>query len=360
VTPDFDTNDMSEICGAIHIHSTYSDGETTVPGIIAAAKAVGLDYIVITDHMRLDAKIDGYEGNHDGVWVVVGYEHNDSDNKNHYLALGTEQVVAEQKNQQKYIDDIRKAGGVGFLAHPSEYRHYFRRYPAYPWTMWQVNGYNGIELWNQMSEWVENLKGWQSYSRILFPRRFLKGVPTDLMKRWDKLNETRFVSGIGGIDAHSYRFKIGFLTKRIFPIKVELKGIRTHILLKQPLPAADQTNALKNIINGLSNGNGYFSNYRRGDAKGARIYAWDNLNQCHLPGRNPTTIQLPASIEVTLPATADVFLMHHGSVARRESGKHISFKIKEKGIYRIEVRRRDQAWIYSNPFPIGWIYPTTL
>jgi predicted metal-dependent phosphoesterase TrpH len=39
----------------LHIHTLASDGVSSVADILAAAEAIGLDVIAITDHERVDA-----------------------------------------------------------------------------------------------------------------------------------------------------------------------------------------------------------------------------------------------------------------------------------------------------------------
>ena len=158
----FKKKSYREITGAIHLHTTYSDGGITIKELINAAKTVGLNFIIVTDHMTLRGLDEGYEGLTDNLCVLVGYEHHDPHKKNHYLALGVDQVFNPSLKPQSYINEIKKAGGIGFLAHPAEKRNYFGSLPPYPWTDWEVDGFDGIEIWNQMSDWVENLKSWMS------------------------------------------------------------------------------------------------------------------------------------------------------------------------------------------------------
>jgi len=40
----------TDICGMVHCHTTYSDGKHTVAQMVAAAEAMGMNYITITDH----------------------------------------------------------------------------------------------------------------------------------------------------------------------------------------------------------------------------------------------------------------------------------------------------------------------
>lgn len=343
---------IREICGAVHLHTTFSDGEADFNELIAASKKARLDYIVVTDHMTLLGREKGFEGFSEGLFVLVGYEHNDINNKNHYLVLGTKNVVRSQKKPQEYIDEVRSEGGAGFLAHPSEDRHYFNRYPPYPWTEWEVSGYDGIELWNQMSEWVENLKGWYSFVRIFYPRRFLKGVPAGLLERWDNINRVRFVSGIGGVDAHSFRIRLWFFTLRIFSPKVELKGVRTHLFLTEPLSKGDTDKSGKMIIEAMKDGRGFISNYRWGDARGSKMILAYSDGRRFLPGRAIPHSAVPEAIHVNFPEKSEIYLIRNGTVQERANGKNAVFPVKKNGIYRIEAYRKNRAWIYSNPFPI--------
>jgi len=77
------------VSGVVHVHTTLSDGAATPDEVIAAARAAGLKFVVITDHNNLDAK--KWEGYHDGVLVIVGTEV--STTAGHVLGLGIEDPV---------------------------------------------------------------------------------------------------------------------------------------------------------------------------------------------------------------------------------------------------------------------------
>ncbi|MBD3343717.1 MAG: PHP domain-containing protein [Chitinivibrionales bacterium] len=345
-------NTFQEICGALHLHTQFSDGGVDIPELISAAQEVGLDYLVVTDHMSLQAKNEGFEGFNDGVSLVVGYEHQDIHNRNHYLVIGSDTIAAEKENVQGYIDEIKRSGGIGFIAHPAEKRHYFQGLPSYPWTEWSAGGYDGIEIWNQMSDWVEHLKNWQSFIRILFPRRLMADVPVELLKKWDELNRSRFVAAVGGVDAHTRRYGLGLVHLTIFPVKVELKGIRTHLYLNRPYPARNDDTTKKMIIGALKNGHSYVSNYRRGDARGSRFFVHYDDGSFYCPGIQPEIPGRPVSFEASVPEKAEIRLLRNGEVCAFHKGRRANFPVSEKGVYRIEVRKKNYAWIYTNPFPL--------
>ncbi|HUI92654.1 MAG TPA: hypothetical protein VLX68_10440 [Chitinivibrionales bacterium] len=321
--------------------------------MIETAKAVGLNYIVVTDHVSLKGRDAGFEGFSDDLFVCVGYEHNDAANINHYLALGSNSVVTYTNDAQGYINKIKETGGIGFIAHPIEKRHYFKKYPPYPWIEWNATGFDGIELWNQMSDWLENLRSWLHFFRLFYPRRFLLEAPRELLGRWDALNRNRFVSGIGGVDAHSMKVRLGIFLFTIFPIKVELKGIRTHLYFSRPLPKGDAAAAKAMLLDALKNGRGFISNYRRGDARGAEIYLVDKNGHAVMPGSPTADICLPAMLKVNLPEPALVKLVANGEYIDKRKGWQVEFPISSRRVFRIEVYKGKHAWIYSNPFPVG-------
>src|SRR5512136_1337895 len=54
---------LVRLAGAVHVHTTYSDGGGTPQEVIDAAQSLGLDFLAITDHNNVDAKpLEGYHG----------------------------------------------------------------------------------------------------------------------------------------------------------------------------------------------------------------------------------------------------------------------------------------------------------
>ena len=372
---------MREICGCIHLHTTFSDGGCDYPALVKAARDAGLDYIGVTDHMTLKGQSAGNAGLRDGVLVLVGYEHNDERNLNHYLAFGTNEIIEGVTDPQKYIDQIKKKGGIGFLAHPAEKRDYFGNLPTsmcdappmsdtiksvikggatappYPWTKWDVKGYDGIELWNQMSDWMEQLSGWRSVIKLFYPRRFLANAPPSLLVKWDELNRAGFISGIGGVDAHTRKFSFGPFYYTIFPISIELRGIRTHLYIDESV-CGDEKKMTQAALTALKDGRGFISNFRQGDARSTLIYSESKSGNVQYPGRSSDEADPPAAIHVKLPAKvkARIRFLRNGKEVQSTQGNEAQLKISESGVYRAEVYKRSNVWIYSNPFPVG-TYP---
>ena len=269
---------MFEYIGAIHMHSVFSDGSGEVPQIAKFADEVGLDYIILTDHNTLRALDEGYENWYGNTLCLVGSEINDKENKNHYLAFGINKTYSTRISAKDYVRKIKEDGGIGFLAHPHEKREHMKEHPPYPWIEWDTEDFNGIEIWNHMSEWMENLTEDNKYQAFLHPLRTITAPQKETLKLWDELNLKRKVVGIGGVDAHAHKYNLlGFLEVEIFPYKVLFKSIRTHLLLKNELIIDNSEESIqhskKTINDALADGKCFFANDYRADSKGFRFFA---------------------------------------------------------------------------------------
>jgi hypothetical protein len=330
------------------MHTTFSDGSCDYDTLINAAENAGLDYICVTDHMNLGGKDKGREGKHNNLFVLIGYEHNDKDDRNHYLAFGVNEV-AGSTDTQEYIDEIKKMGGIGFIAHPAEKRHYTPG--PFPWTKWDVNGFDGIEIWNQVSDWLEQLRGWHSCAKFVF--RTTGPAPKELLERWDGMNREKFVSAVGGVDGHSHTlFSFGPFKYVIFPVKKELRGVRTHLFV-DGADWQDEKRAGEALIAAMRDGKGFISNFARGDARGSRIFLRDGQGNTEYPGRPSDNLSFPITVNAELSRKAKITLLRNGAAIQSTNGKNAVWTIREPGVYRVEAYRRGGAWIYSNPLPVG-------
>lgn len=334
-----------ELKGAIHIHSNYSDGTLTIPEIANIANDVGLDFIMVSDHMTLEPLHQGLEGFYGKTAVLIGYEINDADDKNHYLAFDLNKTVDPNLSAKDYVSKVKENNGLGIIAHPDEVRNEMAKYPSYPWTDWTVEGYDGIEIWNHMSQWMESLSYWNAIKMLFMPRRSLKGPTERILKRWDEVNQHRKVTGVGSIDVHAYPYRIGPLRITIFPYKVQFKSIRTHILIPEPVPD-DYGSLKKSIYDSLKSCRVFISNYRWGDADGFKFIVTNDHGTASIGDELP--LDDNTEVDVILPSTASLRLICNNSCIY--SGKDNQFKIKltKPGLYRVEVYVNKKGWIFSN------------
>jgi len=338
-----------ELVGCIHIHSTYSDGTGTVPEIACIAREVGLNFIMMTDHNNLRAVANGEEKWYGTVLAIIGYEINDIDDTNHYLAFGLSEEVDRNLPAPEYVRQVKKNGGFGIIAHPDEKRNHLVEHPPYPWTAWESNDYQGIEIWNQMSEWMEGLTPWNKVWRFVNPRRSIVAPNGLTLKRWDDVSQSRKVVGIGGIDAHAHQHKMlgGLLKVTVFHYKVQFQTVRTHLLLPKTFqPGIAVSSAKQMIYDALLNCRVFVSNYFNGEARGFFFGAKNKNEQVTLG--DELKLDQSTSLRVNLPAFAEVRWIRNGEVVRQESGQELQFSISQPGLYRVEIFRKKRAWIYSN------------
>lgn len=348
---------MIEYVGALHMHSVFSDGSGEISDIAKAASEVGLDYILLTDHNTLRALKEGYEGWYGNTLLLVGCELNDKQNKNHYLAFGINQAYSTRLSAAEYVKKVKEAGGIGFIAHPHEKRTHMEKHPPYPWVDWDVDGFTGIEIWNHMSEWMENLTEKNKYQSFLHPLKTIVAPQKKTLKLWDELNLKRKVVGIGGVDAHAHKYNLlGFLEVEIFPYKVLFKSIRTHILTDEEIKKGKSFDAVekakKIIYSALEKGSCFVANDYHGDSSGFKFFA-DADNRIYQMGdkiSKSKNIKLHAEIP---NHNSEIKLIKNGRTVESVKGATLVHKVNGRGVYRVEAYLNGKAWIFSNHIRVG-------
>jgi hypothetical protein len=131
--------------GAIHLHSTYSDGEMTLAEVRAVYAAAGCSFVAMTDHAesfnleslrRYIAECEELSG--PDLVMIPGLEFACL-NRMHILGIGAP-VLATSKDPQEVIGHIERNGGISVIAHPLD--------SAFPWIESFTTLPGGIEVWN--------------------------------------------------------------------------------------------------------------------------------------------------------------------------------------------------------------------
>ncbi|MCB0727984.1 MAG: CehA/McbA family metallohydrolase [Ignavibacteriae bacterium] len=355
---------MFEYTGSIHMHSRFSDGSGTVEEIGNYAGESELDFAILTDHNTLKAKEKGFEKWFGNTMLIVGYEVNDNKNQNHYLVLDLDEVVGtfdklpdgdlgNRLSAKEYVKAINDKGGFGFLAHPDEKRCHLPEHPPYPWTAWDCEDFNGIEIWNHMSEWAEGLNDSNKLQRFIHPLKSIIAPPEETLRKWDDLNKKRKVVALGGVDAHAHKHSVMGFDFEIFPYKVLFKSIRTHVLVQKEIVKGDKKNFesdKKQILDALRNGNSFIVNNYHGSGKGFRFVAeYEGVNYSmgdeikFDPEKNKKII-----LRTFVPESGLIRLIHNGKKVDELTGLEGIWDSDEKGSYRIEVWKANKGWIFSN------------
>lgn len=342
-----------EYQGCIHIHTSDSDGTKSTDEVTEIASQVGLDFILISDHMTLDSRRAGKERYYKNTLVLIGYEHNDMEDINHYLLFGTEDVLDANLSAQEYVAEGARQGALGIIAHPDEIRPRQGRYPSYPWLAWDAVGFNAIEIWNQMSEWMENIK-FINFARMLFsPRKSLESPTERILSKWDSLNQEKNekkIAGLAAIDVHAYPYRFGPLRVTIFPYKVQFRSLRTHLLLPEEM-SKDVTIAQKQIFDAIRDCRVFVSNYRWGDGSGFKFGARRGAEEVICGGTLESCDD--SIIYIETPDQAQIKLISNGQKLAETNGNYLEYKPNHNGLYRVEVYKNGKGWIFSNHIRIG-------
>ncbi|MFF0295262.1 CehA/McbA family metallohydrolase [Kitasatospora sp. NPDC004614] len=138
--------------GDCHVHTVHSDGELTPAELAAAARAAGLDFLIVTEHNcpAPPGTWDGLDG--DDLLILPGQEV--TTRTGHWLALGLRpgQLVDWQHRVgepafRRALREVRAAGGLCVAAHP---------HAPYPGgdLMFPLESFDAVEVWN--GEWTSD------------------------------------------------------------------------------------------------------------------------------------------------------------------------------------------------------------
>lgn len=347
-----------EVVGNLHCHTRYSDGHGNHQDIARAAIDAGLDFVVVTDHNVWVGGMDGYRyRGRDRVLLLVGEEIHDQDRqpqKNHLLVYESgEELAAYAHDTQALLDAVRARDGLAFLAHPSD--------PAAPlfdeddlsWEDWTVSGFNGIELWNFMSEFKSKLSSRLRAVLLAYnPGLIAEGPFPDVLERWDRmLSDGKPVYAIGGSDAHAAPASMGPLKRVIFPYEFLFQTVNTHVLLENPL-SGDSAEDRRRIFRAMRAGRCFVGYDLPAPTHGFRFSAFGDRDEAAMGGS--LDLRLGATVQIHTPQRALIRLIKDGRIVQTwpdsQSAVHT---VREPGAYRAEAylsyMGKSRGWIYSNP-----------
>jgi hypothetical protein len=335
---------LREIKGAIHVHSAYSDGTGTIAEIAGAANAAGIDFCIVTDHDTTEAAERGERGRMGDVLIVVGAEVSPL-GRGHCLALGADDIAGYRWMPERcFLHKLRRDGAETYIAHPEG-----RVKPTFgiklrKWHSWQEERFTGIEIWSYMHDWVENL----TYTRLpyyyLHPERAIDGPDEHVLGLWDRLNMHRRVVGLGALDAHAVKLFFGLFVA--FPYEMLFGTVLTHALVDDWGRSAEEDEL--ELRRALMCGRAFISYGVAGKADGFIFGSGDGVL---MGDRAP--LDGPRKLLVDVPGEGDISIIHNGRRVRSEKGRSLTFTASEPGVYRAEVWRGGEPWIFSNPICLG-------
>ncbi len=344
------SDDYARASGIVHVHTTLSDGGGTPEEVIRAAQAVGLDFVVISDHNVVDGL--PFEGIHDGVVVLVGTEV--STVLGHVLGLGLDEdpVFRFPREGLGDLEDVRDLGGFSFAAHPWSSRADLR------WTGWDLPGPWGIELFNGDSEFrragprlLSLLALYGLNSRYALLQAL--SAPEEALVRWDEMLEERDVVGLAGADAHS-RLPVTRKWAIRFPSYEALFSlVRNHVLLDRPLTGEASSDRAA-VLGALRTGRFYIGLDALAPAGGFFFTVDGGVGERWTMGERVLYREgLRARAGGRVPEGTRLRLFRDGRLLA-EAVETLETPLPGPGVYRVEasVDGWPVPWVISNPIPV--------
>ena len=355
-------DETATVRGAIHVHTTRSDGTGSVDDVAAAAARAGLDFVVFTDHGD-GTREPGLPQYRSGVLCIDAVEI--STLGGHIVAIGLPKTTFLLGGEARdVLEDIARMGGMAIAAHPGSVK------PELRWVDWEVP-VDGVEWLNADSEWRDE-SAWSLVRALLaYPARPTESVaglldrPVPVLQRWDDVLRTRNVVAVAAADAHA---RLG-LRSLWEPYD---NGASLHV------PAYEHVfRAFSNVLSGVA---------LTGEAAADAALVIDAIRAGHLYSRIDAigatgTLEFKAVSGDVTAAAGDV-LSNHGPVAITvglasapqariallKDGQEIAGSNDPRleyatelsaGVYRVEVSvpgapgQLPVPWILSNPIYVG-------
>jgi len=376
-----------DYAGALHIHSTYSDGAGTVGEIAEAANKAGLDFLVLCDHSSLQARTDRQDGWRGRTLVLIGTEV--TTDTGHLLALDVpDSFLPASGDAVEAQRSILDSGGLGYVALPCDLKDHWRDFDRFQDGI-------GLEVFNlsAIARTKINLptlaEVWRRYrgNRPLRAFHLVSARPAPELKLWDKLTAplapglpARRVVGIASLDAHA----VMKFARRTYPFPTyeeTFRTLRTHLVMAQPLscgdgPVRERAKASKidsaHVHAALAAGHCYMAYDNYADPTGFLFEAGPEKVSDHQPapivGLMGDAVTLERSVSESpglkliaqSPRTRSlVRLYQDGRLVAAARGGRLEYRVTDPGVYRVEVflyRYRlgslclgAKPWIFSNP-----------
>jgi hypothetical protein len=323
--------------GSVHCHSHHShDSIGTFEEIGEAARRVGLDFVLITDHIAHRSVENGvaeakaFHSRHNRPLFIIGAEIGSVQHGLLAFPL-TQEVTDRHTHPAKTIRAIHKQGGVAFISHAEKY------------LRWDETPMDGIEIYNlHAAERETNRVGLIISALILPPRQMLQTLaapPQKNFDRWNTLLKDRKMPVVGSGDAHAQHWMriVGGTTVGIY--ERIFKVVTTHVFAKERDEAS--------IVEALKRGRSYVAFDIWRDATGFQFTAADGANEWMMGDEISASENV--TLNVKLPAPADIRLLKDGTEIASRHGDSYTHKDAAAGVYRVETYLNGKLWIISNP-----------
>jgi hypothetical protein len=341
---------FAEYEGVVHVHSFLGGHSAgTFSEIIDAAKANGLQFVIMTEHTERDFDTSAMtlSGAHAGVLFVNGNEVRTA-NGDRVLVLPGDASFATSAATQDVTRSAGERGSVAIVAYPEEFKS------------WDVSGLQGVEVFNVYTNarqinpvvaFFDVLWSRRSYPDLLFALYYQR--PDENLKLWDQALTRSRSTAIAGNDAHanigvSMRDSSGktLVGIQLDPYETSFRLVRMHVLIEKDKPL-DQPG----LLQAIKTGHCFIGFDFLGDTSGFS-FAAESDGETRIQG-DEITLGSNTKLRIKIPIAGRVLLFKNGVPILDESGATVKeFPVTERGVYRVEIylpQISDQPWIISNP-----------
>jgi hypothetical protein len=353
-------DDPAIVPGVFHVHTNRSDGRSSPEAIAAAAARAGLKFVIFTDHGDGSAT-PAAPAYHEGVLCLDGVEI--STREGHYIAVGLPAAPYPLGGAARdVIDDVRRLGGFGVVAHPDSPKDDLR------WREWN-EPFDGIELINLDSEWRTRVaeSGWGTLVKALgtYPFRpaetigHLVGESGVALARWESLTRRRRIVALGGADAHA---KVSLAdvdpgdNRFSLPIpsyEAAFGAVTLHVRLGAELTGDAQADA-QALLSAIRGGRLYTALSAMAAPPFLEFTAANKQGSAQAGDELPVGGPVVLRVQTNAPAGFKAAVWRGNEVLSGERTEH-DFTIEapaDPAVYRVEVRAagsRSPLWLLSNP-----------
>jgi hypothetical protein len=333
--------DRREVRGVLHVHGSRSaDASGSVPDLARAARAAGLDFVVVTDHDADDAVPTPVYV--DGVLVLGGMER--STDGGHALVLGASPLPFRlDGDPAAVVRDAQELGGFVLAAHPGSPRIE---------SGWRAgcHGVAGREVLSFGDSRSWPLRPGAILAALRYPLDPHGALLMALRPSvgWDRCLTQAPSAGWLGSDAHG-GLRVGPLFLPAPSYRAVFALGSNHLTLDEPANG-DAAHDAALVWRALREGRGYAALDGLAEATG---FAFSAAAGGHAAGPGETLVVGPdefVRLGARAPAPATLVLRRDGLEVAR--GATIDLAVLRSGVYRVEAFLdgdvADRPWIVSN------------
>jgi hypothetical protein len=276
--------------------------------------------------------------------------------KSHLLVFGAGKEMATfAPDPQNLVDQVRKSGGLSFIAHPVDPPLALFGEDDISWVDWNVRGFTGLELWNGFSELKRAIHSqFHGLFYAFFPQYYPQGPLPETLKRWDELLVVRRekIVAVGGSDAHALQKSLGPIHRTIFPYTFHFQAINTHLLIDREFTYEDFNADKELVMSALRHGHAYIGYDLPAPTRGFRFTAQSSEGTVSMG--DEIRLGSGVTLQIKIPLRTECRLLLDGQAIKSWDDRDLCTHItNQAGVYRVECfinyLGSKRGWIYSNP-----------